>query len=70
MVGIEHLFPNGISLRLKAYRKAISRIAPSYRNLRDPWEVFPEARNDVVRVDARAARAQGVELFLKHDLGG
>lgn len=70
VVGFEHLFGNGISSRIEVYRKGISRISPSYQNLRDPWEVFPEARNDVVRVDARAARAQGIELFLKRDLGG
>ena len=70
VVGAEHLFDNGISSRLEAYRKGISRISPSYQNLRDPWEVFPEARNDVVRVNTRAANAQGVELFLKRDLGG
>ena len=70
VVGFEHLFENGIGLRVEGYRKGISRISPTYMNLRDPWEVFPEARNDVVRVDARAATAQGVELFLKRDLGG
>lgn len=70
VAGLEHLFANGLSGRLEAYRKDMSRIGASYQNLRDPWEVFPEARNDVVRVDARAASAHGVEMFLKRDLGG
>jgi outer membrane receptor protein involved in Fe transport len=67
IVGFEHLFEKGISLRLEAYQKDISRISPIYQNLRDPWEVFPESRNDVVKLNIDGAKAKGVELFLKFD---
>lgn len=69
VLGLEHVFGNGISLRLDGYFKDISHISPTYQNLRDPWEVFPESRNDVVKLDISGATAKGLELFLKYDMG-
>lgn len=69
VLGFEHLFRNGISMRLETYYKDIERISPIYRNLRDPWEAYPESRNDVVKLDLASARAAGIELFLKYDTG-
>jgi len=69
VLGFEHLFKMGISMRLEAYYKDISNISPIYQNLRDPWETFPESRNDVVRLNLNGADAKGIELFLKYDLG-
>ena len=69
VMGVEHNFSNGIHSRLDAYTKDITRISDAYQNLRDPWEVFPEARNDIVFIDYEDARAAGVELFLKYDQG-
>ena len=66
---MEHIFSNGINLRLDGYTKDISRISDAYQNLRDPWEVFPEARNDEIRIDFGDATARGLELFLKYDEG-
>jgi outer membrane receptor for ferrienterochelin and colicin len=69
VLGLEHLFNNNISLRLEAYYKDVPRINPIYQNLRDPLEVFPEARNDVVKLNIRGRTTKGIELFLKHDAG-
>lgn len=69
VLGFEHFFRNGINLRIETYYKDISNISTTYRNLRDPWEVFPESRNDVVRLDFDGATAKGIEVFLKYDLG-
>jgi outer membrane receptor for ferrienterochelin and colicin len=69
VVGFEHLFSNNISIRLDGYYKDISRMSPTYQNLRDPWEVFPESRNDVIKLDIHGAKARGIELFLKYDIG-
>lgn len=69
VVGLEHLFNNHISLRLEAYYKDIPKINPIYQNLRDPLEVFPEARNDVVKLNINGRTAKGIELFLKYDMG-
>jgi len=69
VLGFEHTFPKGLSLRLETYYKDISHISPIYQNLRDPWEVFPESRNDVVKLLLNGAAAQGLEAFLKYDMG-
>jgi outer membrane receptor for ferrienterochelin and colicin len=69
VVGLEHNFDNGVHARIDGYSKDISRISDNYQNLRDPWEVFPEARNDDARLQFDGAEAAGVELFLKYDQG-
>jgi len=69
VVGLEHLFKNGISLRVEGYFKDMPRINPIYQNLRDPIEVFPEARNDVVKLNINGTTAKGIELFVKYDMG-
>lgn len=69
VLGFEHLFPNGLSLRVETYHKDISNLSPAYQNLRDPWEVFPESRNDVVKLNLAGASATGIEFFLKYDVG-
>lgn len=69
VVGLEHTFKNFVSLRLEAYYKDIPRINPIYQNLRDPLEVFPEARNDVVKLNINGRTAKGIELFIKYDQG-
>ncbi len=68
VVGLEHLFANHISLRLEAYFKDMPRINPIYQNLRDPIEVFPEARNDVIKLNINSTTSRGIELFAKYDM--
>jgi len=69
VLGIEHTFTNGLNLRLEGYYKDISLPIVNYQNLRDQWEVFPEVRNDMVKLNISEARAKGIELFLKYDIG-
>ncbi|MEZ4649472.1 MAG: TonB-dependent receptor [Candidatus Eisenbacteria bacterium] len=69
VAGVEHTFESGLDLRIDGYVKQISRISDAYQNLRDPWEVFPEARNDEVFLQFGDARASGLEFFLEYDEG-
>ena len=69
VAGLEHNFLSGIHLRVDGYYKAITNLSDAYQNLRDPWEVFPEARNDVALLEYEDARALGLEVFLKYDQG-
>ncbi len=69
VLGFEHQFKQGIQLRLEGYYKDISHLSPTFQNLRDPWEVFLETRNDVIKLDFRGASAKGIEFFLKYDVG-
>ena len=69
VLGLEHAFANGIELRLEGYYKDLSNYVPSWLNLRDSQEVFPEARNDNARVILNGAKSRGIEIFLKKDTG-
>ena len=70
VVGLEHRTNSGVNVRLEAYDKEMSRMSSYFTNLRDHQEIFPEQRNDNAEVVLDGARAQGVELFLKRDVGG
>jgi outer membrane receptor protein involved in Fe transport len=69
VIGLEHQLENGLQVRLDVYDKEMSHMSPEFQNLRDPLEVFPEARNDLVRVDLDGARSRGIEVMLKYDEG-
>ncbi len=69
VLGFEHMFNNGISLRTEAYYKDLSNISPLWQNLRDHLENYPEARNDNTRVIFNGITSKGIELFLKYDKG-
>lgn len=65
IISLDHSFAAGLDLRIEAYRKDYGRINPRFENLFDPLTLFPEAEFDRVRVDARSARAEGVEVLLR-----
>lgn len=70
VLGFEHLLKNGVNLRVEAYYKDYSHLSPLSQNTRDHLEIFPEQRNDYLRVHFNGATAKGIELFLKYDQGG
>jgi outer membrane receptor protein involved in Fe transport len=65
IVSLDHAFSAGFDLRVEAYRKYYRRIHPRFENLFDPLVLFPEAEFDRVKVDARSARAEGVEVLMQ-----
>lgn len=65
IVSLDHAFTDGFDLRVEAYRKYYRRIHPRFENLLDPLVLFPEAEFDRVMVDARSARAEGIEVLLQ-----
>jgi hypothetical protein len=65
IASLDHSFDAGFDLRVEAYRKYYRRIHPRFENMLNPVVLFPEAEFDRVRVDARSARAEGVELLLQ-----
>jgi outer membrane receptor protein involved in Fe transport len=65
IASLEHAFDAGFDLRVEAYRKYYRDIHPRYENMFDPLVFFPEAEFDRVRVDARSARAEGVEVLMQ-----
>ena len=70
VLGLERQFDNGVNLRLEGYQKKLSHLRPRAYNLSGELEFFPEVAVDRVRVLPTEGEAQGVEFFLKRDLGG
>ena len=70
VIGLEHFFNNDLHLRVEVYDKVLSSQHPSYRNLLNAIEIFPELQDDRVRLDPDSARSQGLEFYLKRDTGG
>lgn len=64
ILGIEHGWSNGVSLRVEAYRKDYSAPRARYENLLDPRALLPELEPDRIRIAPQSSRAQGVEGLL------
>ncbi|MEO7174781.1 MAG: TonB-dependent receptor [Saprospiraceae bacterium] len=69
VLGFEHQLKNGISFRTEAYFKDLSNLRPTWTNLRDHLESYPEARNDNVKINYKGSLAKGIEVFLRYDRG-
>ena len=69
VLGLEHLFQNGLSLRAGAYHKRMSNLQDEYYSFHDIDEFFPEARDDLVRLSLDGRTARGIETYLKYDTG-
>jgi outer membrane receptor protein involved in Fe transport len=65
IVSLEHAFDEGFNVRVEAYRKYYRRLNPRFENMLDPLVLFPEAAFDRGMVDARSARAEGVEILMQ-----
>ncbi len=70
VLGFEHLFKNGVNFRIESYLKKYSNLSPTWQNMRDHLEVWPESRNDNARVIYNGGDSKGIEVFLKYDQGG
>lgn len=68
LVSLERRFPS-VTGRIEAYEKVTHSPHPYYENLFDDLDLFPESRDDRVRVESEQARARGLELFVKSDPG-
>lgn len=64
IVSIDHEF-DAWDLRVEAYRKKYSRLAPRFENLLDPLVLLPETEIDRAMIDAQSARVDGLELMMR-----
>lgn len=64
VLGIEHPLGKSASLRVEAYERLSTRLRPRWENLDNPYDLFPEAQSDRVRLSPSQGRARGVELLL------
>lgn len=70
MMGIEHLFNNGIFFRVEAYYKTLKNLKTAYRNISDHIVMFPEIYHDVMSINLDYANSSGMEFLVKYDQGG
>jgi outer membrane receptor protein involved in Fe transport len=70
VLGLEHHFVNGVSVRLEGYERRIVDPRPEYRNLLPVIELVPEAEpHDRVRLEPTRGIARGVELAVARSAG-
>jgi len=65
VLGYEHLFRHGGTLRVNLYRRDVVRPRARYENVLEPVSPFPEVEPDRVRIDPQRSLATGVEVFLR-----
>jgi hypothetical protein len=68
-LGFEREWPEGLRLRLDAYRREVEDPRPRYETLFNPFSPMPEAAPDVVRIAPDRVLADGVEVFLRSRSG-
>lgn len=69
-LGFEHELAKGINIRIETYHKKLSNLRPSFRNLENIVEMFPELQWDRRIAKLDWAQSDGVEVFCKYDKGG
>lgn len=69
VLGMEHVFWNGIELRLEAYQKKLTHLRPRYINLIGTLDIFPELSGDRTREVPDWGEARGIEIYLHQNVG-
>lgn len=69
LLAFDHALSRDLSLRVEVYQKLFTDVMPRWENLLNPIEILPELEADRVLVAPERARAQGVEIALRHDRG-
>ena len=64
IVGVDHRFPDGLSLRAELFEKTTHAARPRYENLFDPLVLLPELRPGRVRIAPERGEARGAEVLL------
>ncbi len=70
MLGVEHIFDNGLFFRAEAYHKNLTNLKTAYRNISDYIVMFPEVHYDILSIEPEYANSSGLEFLLKYDKGG
>jgi outer membrane cobalamin receptor len=68
-VGLEHVFHNGIVVRLEGYYKTLSHLRPDYRNWTNSSEFYPELL-DRFKLNLNSVESKGIEVYARYDRGG
>lgn len=63
-LGWNRTLPGGYAVRVELYERESDNPRPRYENLFVPWNPFPEAANDRIRIAADRTRSRGIEVLL------
>ncbi|MFH1942219.1 MAG: TonB-dependent receptor [bacterium] len=69
VISFDHIFENGIHVRLEGYYKKLSNLRPVYGNWQQFVDIFPEMSSDRFRIFLDGSTAKGVEIYLKKESG-
>jgi outer membrane receptor for ferrienterochelin and colicin len=70
MTGLEHVFLNGIHIRVEGYYKLLSDIRPRYISYRYNTDTSPENSHDRIRLEPERGKSRGIEVYLRKDNWG
>lgn len=65
VTSFEYRHPNGLGVRLEAYRKEYVQVRPRFENLLNTFVLLPELKPDRIRIAPEQATAEGVELTVR-----
>jgi hypothetical protein len=65
VISVEQALGRGAQARVELYDKALTHLRPRYENLYDRLLVFPELRDDRVRIAPVRGQARGAEFLLR-----
>ena len=65
LMSYEQALPHEIDVRVEAYLKRYSQLAPRFENFLNEIVILPELKPDRIRIASRRARATGIELSLR-----
>jgi outer membrane receptor protein involved in Fe transport len=70
ILSFERILADKTSLRLELYRKDYDSLRPRYENLLDTMVLLPELKPDRIRIAPSSARAEGIEVSIRHSEPG
>ena len=65
LLSFEHMFENGLELRLEAYRKDYDDLRPRYENLLNTFILLPELKPDRILLIPESAVSKGAEISVQ-----
>jgi TonB dependent receptor-like, beta-barrel/CarboxypepD_reg-like domain/TonB-dependent Receptor Plug Domain len=65
VIGLEHVFPGNLDVRVDAYDRRLTHLRSRYVNLTDDGDFFPEASGNRVLVEPDDGYARGLEFYVR-----
>ena len=69
VVGFEHAFDEGSTLRFDLYHRDVQNPRPRFENAYEPVDSFPEVQPDRLRIAPERSASSGVEAFFRRRSG-